>query len=131
MLRASPDFASCWDDNIGDYDPACANGYSDVVTLVVPKPVSRYSVSATAYRFLGTVDLRLTATSIGEKRPYRVCTTTKTRRQLCVPGVLDGYSWSSPASDQITMRSRTLPTFATFTWYVGTTKVGTKRVRVR
>jgi hypothetical protein len=131
MLRATPDDSSCFDFNTGIWDPACADGYSDVVTLVVPKPVSRYSVSATAYRYLGTVDLRLTATSIGEKRPYRVCTTAKTGRRLCVPGVLDGYSWSSPASDLITMRSRTLPTLATFTWYIGAAKVGAKRVRVR
>jgi hypothetical protein len=131
MLNALADFGSCYDFNAGGYDPACANGFSDVSTLAVPKPVPRYTVAGTAFRFLRQANLTLTATPLGENQPYRVCTTTTARRRLCVPGVLEGYSWSSPVSDSLTVRTRTLPALATFTWYVGATRVGTKRLRVR
>ena len=131
MLQAFPDFAACSIVDQGGYDPACANGFSDVSTLTVPKPTARYTVAGSAFKFLKQANLMLTATPLGEKQPYRVCTTTTARRRLCVPGVLDGSSWSSPASDSLTVRTRNLPTLATFTWYVGATKVGTKRLRVR
>jgi hypothetical protein len=130
MLKALPDFGLCYDVNAGDYDPACANGFSDVSTLNVPTPASRYAVAGTAFKFLREAHLSITATPLGENRPYRVCTTTTARRRLCVPGVLEGFSWSSSASDSVTVRTRSLPALATFTWYVGSTKVGTKRLRV-
>jgi hypothetical protein len=131
MLKASPDFGGCYNTDTGGFDPACANGFSDVSTLTVPKPVSRYRVAGTAFRFLGRAALTLTATPLGERRPYRVCTTTAARRRLCVPGVLNGFSWSSSASDTRSIRTRTLPRLATFTWFVGATRVGTRRLRVR
>jgi hypothetical protein len=132
MMRASPDFSSCWNfEAFGGYDPACANGYSNVLTLEVPKPTSRYRPRVTAYRNIRRAILELTATPLGETRPYRVCYRTLARRTVCVRGTLDGFSWNSPATDLVTINTRLLPTLTTFNWHVGTTKVATKRARVR
>jgi hypothetical protein len=38
MLHASPDFDACWDFDRAAYDPLCADGYSSVLPLVVPRP---------------------------------------------------------------------------------------------
>jgi hypothetical protein len=131
MLRASPDFGSCYIYDGGGYDPACANGYSELVTLVVPKPVVSYRASATAYRFSGTAALQLVATPLGEATPYRVCYRLKTKKTRCVTGKLDGYSWESSATDSLTVTTRNLPAFTTFVWSVAGKTVGSKRIRVR
>jgi hypothetical protein len=131
MLNASPDFDACYILGTGTFDPACANGFSNVLTLVVPKPPIRYAGQATAYRYLRRASLRLTATPLGERQPYRVCYRLKSGRTQCLVGVLQGYSWNSSASDTRTVATRNLPTIATFTWYVGGAKVATRRARVR
>jgi hypothetical protein len=131
MLRVSADFDSCWIFDRGDYDPACANGYSNVVQLIVPKPAVRYRTRATAYRFLREVTLTLTAAPLGESVPYRVCGRISARRQRCVRGTVDGFSWSFEASDTVSMTTRGLPRLTTFTWYVGSRAVASRRVRVR
>jgi hypothetical protein len=56
MLRASPDFDLCWNDDQGAYDPSCADGLSSVLPLVVPQPAPRYAASAKVVRFLKRVD---------------------------------------------------------------------------
>jgi hypothetical protein len=131
MLRASPDFESCYLWDGGGYDPACASGYSELVTLVVPKPAVRYRANATAFRFSGTASLQLVAAPLGEATPYRVCYRSKTKKTRCVTGRLDGYSWESSATDSLTVTTRNLPTFTTFVWYVTGKIVGSKRIRVR
>ncbi len=132
MLRASPDFATCWNYEVfSGIDPACADGYSNVLTLLVPKPASRYTARATSYRFLGQVTVVLTATPLGESRPYRVCYRTIAKRTLCTSGTLDGFSWNTASSDSLTVKTRALPAITTFNWFVGSSKVATKRIRVR
>src|SRR6266508_2285727 len=44
MLRAFPDFDSCYLFESARYDPSCADGFSNVLTLVIPKPPVRYAV---------------------------------------------------------------------------------------
>ena len=44
---------------------------------------------------------------------------------------LDGYSWDSSAKDTLSVSTRNLPNVATFTWFVGGTRVAAKRVRIR
>jgi hypothetical protein len=130
MLRASPDFDSCYISG-GGFDPACAQGFSDLVTLVVPKPAVRYRASVTAFRFSGTASLQLVATPLGEDVPYRVCYRLKTKKTRCVTGKLEGFSWEASTIDTLTVTTRSLPTFTTFVWYVEGKKVASKRVRVR
>jgi hypothetical protein len=130
MLRATPDFGACFRDD-GTLDPACADGFSNVATLAVPEPAVRYTARATAFRYIRQATLTLTANPLGERRPYRVCARTKSRRALCLAGTLDGFDWNSPAVDTLTISTRTLPTVATFNWYVAGVRVATKRVRVR
>lgn len=117
MLNADPDFGSCYRTDTGTYDPACANGYSAVATLVIPKPSSRYSVRVRRYRFV-PLDLIIRATPLGEDRPYRVCYRLKSRRRVCLRGTLNGYSWNSGAEDTLDVSTRNLATFTTFTWSV-------------
>ncbi len=131
MLQARPDFDSCYIFGSGLYDPACADGFSNILTLIVEKPRIRYSARVTAYRFLGQASLYLTATPLGEKLPYRVCYVTKSRAKRCLTGSLNGYSWDSSGEDNLDVRTRNLPTITTFTWYVGGKKVAAKSVRVR
>lgn len=131
MLRASPDFDSCYLFDSGTFDPACADGFSNLAQLNVPKPTPRYSVQVHAYRYLRQVDLRLTATPLGEKQRYRVCYRTKARANRCLAGTLDGYSWDSGGSDELSVSTRNLSTLTTFSWFVNSVRVARRTVRVR
>ena len=128
LVKASPDFDQCYRD--GGYDPACADGYS-MATLVVPKPLVRYAVGATRETYSSSVSLRIAAMPLGEKVPYRVCFLTMARKRLCLRDTLSGYDWDSAARESLTVRTRNLATSTTFTWFVGSRAVGSKRVRVR
>lgn len=130
MIRASPDFGRCYILDTGGYDPACANGYSNVTTLNVPKPVSRYSVTTEVRRFSGVVYATLLATTLGEKRAYRVCYRTLARRQRCTSGTLDGYSWESAATDTLRLSTRLMPVRTTLTWWVATRQIAAKRISI-
>jgi hypothetical protein len=129
MMRASPDFAQCYVD--GGYDPACADGYSNIVTLQVPKPATRYTASVTPFRFIGRATHEIRASPLGEDRAYRACYRLKTRKTRCLRRTINGFSWNSSASDTLTVNTRPLPTLATFTWYVDGRAVAVKRTRVR
>lgn len=129
MLNADPDFDQCWDDNTGTYDPSCADGYSSVVTLTVPVPHIRYTASVSVLRFLKEADLQLKATPLGVNQHYRVCYPTRAKKR-CVSGTLDGFSWDSAGSDELSVSTRKLSAQTTFTWYVGSKAVAKKRVRV-
>jgi hypothetical protein len=131
MLRASPDFESCYVIDTGKFDPACADGFSNILTLVVDKPTVRYAARVTVYKYLREASLRLTATPLGEMLPYRVCYRTKARTRRCLRGALDGYSWNAAASDTLTANTRNLATTTTFTWYIAGKAVASKRARVR
>jgi hypothetical protein len=130
MLRADLDFDLCYDSNTGTYDPSCADGYSNVVTLTVPTPQIRYTARVTVYRYSKEADLRLKATPLGVKQHYRVCYLTRAKKKRCVSGTLDGYSWDSPGSDEMFVSTRKLAKRTTFTWYVGSKTVAKKRVKV-
>jgi hypothetical protein len=131
MLRASPDFDACYIFDSGTYDAACANGFSNLVMLTIEKPRVRYTVSATVYKSLAEATLRLRATPLGEKVPYRLCYPNKKRKTLCLAGTLNGYSWDSDAEDSRTVNTRSLASVTTFTWYVAGKKVASKRLRIR
>jgi hypothetical protein len=129
MIRAQANFDACY---IGPgLDPACADGFSNVVTLVVEKPAVRYRAQVKPDRRGGTAALFVTATPMGEKTPYRVCYRTAKKARRCVTGTLNGYSWDRPVQNVLYVRTDGLATFTTFTWYVGGKKVADKRARVR
>lgn len=130
MVNADPEFDACYISG-GGYDPSCADGFSEVVTLDVPRPAIRYRASATAYRYSGSVSLELVAKPLGENLPYRVCYRLASGTTRCVRGTLDGYSWESDASDSLTVSTRSLAKLTTFVWYVDGKKVASTRVRVR
>jgi hypothetical protein len=130
MLEADADFTSCWIFELEDLDPACAEGYSNVMTLTVPKPAIRYAATVTAFRYIKRAVLQITAAPLGENVPYRVCYRTKAWRSVCVRGTLEGFSWDSSTQDLLTVNTRNLPTVTTFSWYVGATRVAIRRARL-
>jgi hypothetical protein len=134
MANASAE-SSCYSVPPPDYklviDPACANGYSQVVTLTIPKPTSRYSANVQVLRSIGIVYLTLRATPLGEDRRYRVCWRLKNRKRVCVRGTLNGFDWESSASDFLRVNARGMATYTTFAWQVGSRTVVRKRVRTR
>ena len=131
MIRADADFAACYRTELGGFDPACADGYSEPYPLTVPRPVVRWSTGATVYRFLEQVDLRLRASRYGERVRYRLCWRTAAGRQRCRLEVLTGFSWDSEATDTVSVSTRGLPRVARFSWSVRGRVVATRRVRVR
>lgn len=130
ILRAAPNFNQCYIGG-GSYDPSCANGYSDMLTLTIPRPPVKYRVEVARESYSNSVALRLVATPLGEKVPYRVCYRTLKKKALCLTGMLSGYSWNSSADDTLRVNTRGLAQMTTFTWSVSGKTVATKRVRVR
>jgi hypothetical protein len=131
ILRASPDFDRCYIFDTGGYDPACADGSSSVATLTIPKPATRYSVTAQVLRYVGVVYANLRATPLGEKRAYRVCYRTLAKRQRCASGTIEGYSWDSAATHTLRLSPRLMPARTTLTWWVGSRQIASKAIRVR
>jgi hypothetical protein len=126
MLRASLDFASCVsvDPNTGALvdDPSCADGFSAVVPLTVPRPKTKYAVKTLLFKKIRIVDLTLTAKPLGVKVPYQVCWKErtgkkKTLRKKCVKATLNGYSWSADASDVLSINTKGMARRTKFTWY--------------
>ena len=122
LLRASDD------DCFGD--PACMAGFSNMLTVAVPRPIPSYRGGVQAYRYLSTVDLRFRVAPLGEQLRYRVCWTRTAKPRRCVRSTVDGYSWNSPATDEIEVRKRGMPERTVFTWYVNGRRVAVKRVRI-
>jgi hypothetical protein len=115
----------------GDADDTGADGYSNIVKLTVPVPPIRYRARVSVLRYVREAFLTLQATPLGVSKPYRVCYRDSAKKKHCVRGNLGGYSWDSSASDEVSVRTRKLPAWTTFTWYVGSRSVAKKRVRVR
>jgi hypothetical protein len=130
MLSASPDFAQCYLVAGGTYDPACADGFSNVVRLIVPKPVTRYDAGVNALPIVGTAYLWLAGDPLGERRSYKVCYQNKNGRRSCVSRTLDGDDWDARVQDNFKISARTLRTITTFSWYVDGVLVARKTARM-
>jgi hypothetical protein len=113
-----------------DYDcigqPTCIDGYSNMLTVVVPKPPQTYRGSVEVFHYSGVASLTLRVVPLGEKLPYKVCWRLKTKRLRCVSGSVDGYSWNSSADDEVSVRLRGMANRTTFVWYVRGRKVAAK-----
>jgi len=131
MLRASPTFSACYRFEQGGYDPACADGYSNVMTLAVPTPQIAYSTKATIYKNIRVGYLSLTAKPLGVDLRYDLCYRTKAKRKRCSKATIDAFSWEQTATDQLRVSLAGLAKRTVFTWYKrGTTKVLAKRTVV-
>jgi hypothetical protein len=97
-------------------DPACIEGFSNVLRLIIPKPMQSYRASVRVLRGAGVVQLRLTVSPLGQKLPYRMCW-TRTRGTRCVRATVHGYSWNSSATDVLRVPLRDMRRVTTFTWY--------------
>jgi hypothetical protein len=110
--------------------PDCLDGFSELRTLTVPAPATRFRGTVRRFRFAATVDLTLVATPLGRRLPYRVCWRRASGRRACARGTVRGFSWNEPASHTIAVRRRSLRSRTTFEWYAGGRKVASKRVRI-
>ena len=133
ILRAWPSDA-CESNPPPDYeltiDPDCADGFSNMVTVTVPKPRQTYRLRVEQSRYASSIGITLTVSPLGERLPYRLCWKGKGRRSLCVRSTVEGYDWNRAASDFISVSKRLLPTRARFEWYVRGRRVASKIVRV-
>jgi hypothetical protein len=111
-------------------DPGCLDGFSNMLSLTIPKPDQRYSRSVEVSKYLSTVDLAFTITPLGEDQPYRVCWTPMRKPRKCVRGTVNGYSWNGSATDTLSVRKRGMRKMTTFAWYVDGRKVASKRARI-
>jgi hypothetical protein len=113
-----------------DYDcigqPDCIGGYSNMLTLAVPKPSQTYRGSVEVLHDVHIVSMTLHFTALGEKLPYKVCWRLKTKTLRCVSGSVNGYSWNSSAEDELRVRLRGMASRTTFVWYVRGRKVAAK-----
>ena len=131
-MRASPDFDLCYDTSSGGYDPSCANGYSEeLVKLTILRPASRYRGDVAPLLFLHQARLTFVVTPLGDRLPYRVCYPNAKKQKRCLTGVVSGFSWNSSANDDLSVNTRGLARFTTFTWIVGGKRFAVKRARVR
>jgi hypothetical protein len=105
-----------------DYDcigqPGCIGGYSNMLTLAVPKPSQTYRGSVEVLHSVHIVSLTLHVTPLGEKLPYKVCWQLATGKRRFVSGTVAGYSWNSSADNQLSVRLRGMKARTKFTWYV-------------
>ena len=129
MIEATPDFDACFIPATGAYDPSCADGFSEIVTLTVPKPQTRYAAAVTVNRSLRRATLRLTAKPLGEEQAYRVCYKSAAKKPRCLRGHLDGFDWDAGTTHSLNVSTRGLAAYTTFRWYVGNRIVASKRVR--
>jgi hypothetical protein len=130
LLKATRDFDGCYLEG-GGYDDACAHGWSNMATLTVPEPVLSFRWSVSTLRRAQIALLRLSATPLGERRPYRVCYRTLSGRERCASGVLNGFDWTAAARDSLSISTRGLPAYSVFTWHVGSAKIVSKRIKIR
>ena len=112
-------------------DPNCLAGFSNVLTFSIPKPAPRYRGKVRVYGYLSTVQLTFRVAPLGERQPYRVCWRLVVGRRKCVRGALGGYSWNSPAEDELSVRKSGMGRVERFVWYVDGRKVASKRARIR
>jgi hypothetical protein len=116
--------------NASDWDcagqPSCLAGYSNMLTLTVPKPPQTYRGSVEVLHYAHIVYLTLRVKPLGEKRPYKVCWRLRSGKRRCVTGTVDGYSWNAAADDQVDVGLRGMRNRTTFTWYVEGRKVAAR-----
>lgn len=138
MLRADAE-ASCVSYPPPNYqrvvDPSCADGFSNILSVTIPKPRVRYRVSVER-GFIGSFTIR--AGTSGEAIPYRLCSPDLARRR-CLRGTIDGIGWDSPSSDTLYMTATDFKKRVyckwgrktTVTWYVRGRAVGSVSWRWR
>jgi hypothetical protein len=138
MLRAEPE-SLCISYPPPDYrrvvDPVCADGFSNIVVVTIPKPVVRYRVGYSR-GLIGGFTIR--ASSSGEAIPYRLCSRDLAKRR-CVRGAIEALGWDSANSDTIYLTAFDFRKSVyckrgrrtTVTWYVRGRRVGSVSWRWR
>jgi hypothetical protein len=106
--------------------PTCLVGYSNMLTLSVPKPPQTYRSSVSVLHYSHVAYLTLRVKPLGESLPYKVCWRLKSGKRRRVGGKVDGYSWNSSAEDDVSVRLRGMKNRTTFAWYVRGRKVAAR-----
>src|SRR5262249_8696275 len=70
--------------NATDFDcigqPTCLNGYSNVLTMQIPKPPQAYRGGASVLHYVHLATLTLRVKPLGEQLPYKVCWRLKNKK---------------------------------------------------
>jgi len=98
--------------------PSCLDGYSNMLPIDIPKPAQTYRGAVTVYHYSHTADLTLRVKPLGESLPYKVCWRLKSGMRRCVSGKVNGYSWNSAATGDVSVGLRGMKNRTTFAWYV-------------
>jgi hypothetical protein len=116
--------------NATDFDctgmPSCIDGYSNILTLTVPKPTSSYRGGVEILHYAHVAYLTLRVKPLGERLSYKVCWRLKNKKRRCLRGAVSGYSWNSAADDMVSVGLRGMGGRTTFTWYVHGSAVASK-----
>ena len=94
--------------------PSCLDGYSNVLTLSVPKPSQTYRGSVLVLHYAHEAHLTLRVKPLGESLPYKVCWKLKSGKRRCAAGAVDGYSWNDSAEGVLAVRLRGMKNRTTF-----------------
>lgn len=122
MVQATPAYSCVGRGaSIFDYitDPSCADGFSSVLPLTVPRPKTTYTVMT---RVLGsTLYFTLTGSPLGDDLPYRVCWRQpkgkrRSPKKRCVLSTLDGSYWDHDATDVLRISTTGMSPRTTFRW---------------
>ena len=132
VINGDPDLTCFLDD--GTIDPACSDGYSNMLSVTIPQPSIRYRGAVSEMLAdIGRLDLKLTVAPLGVKQAVRLCysvTKHKHAAKRCVNQHLVGYDWNKPASALLALSTRGMSKRELFTWFVAGRTVARLTVRV-
>lgn len=132
VINGDPDLTCFLDD--GTIDPACSDGYSNMLSVTIPQPSIRYRGAVSEMLAdIGRLDLKLTVAPLGVKQAVRLCysvTKHKHAAKRCVNQHLVGYDWNKPASAILALSTRGMSKRELFTWFVAGRTVARLTVRV-
>ncbi len=119
MVGANPDYTTCQLDD-GTISPTCSSGDSNVDSVTVAPPVTRYLGSVVSKRAgSGAISLRLTATPLGVPEAVKLCyriTVRKRQLKRCLNRHLSGVDWSKPVDDVVRLSTTGMSKHESFTW---------------
>ncbi len=122
MLRAT---------NSCEPSSSCAEGFSNVMRLDVPKPAQSFAGSVKGGVY--AAELTLTVNPAGDDVPYKLCwTRTRGRAPRCKHRVVSGFDWTSEQFDTVYLAQSDLRLSRgqrkmTFNWYVDGRKVASRK----
>jgi hypothetical protein len=132
-VDATPDLETCMLDD-GSISPSCADGYSNVETITIPRPTTRYrAFESDMFANIGIVYVDLKATPLGDNEDVKLCyrvTVHERSVRRCLNRQLDGYDWSDSVDDTARLSTRGMAKREVFTWSLASRAIAHLTVQV-